>query len=269
MGDWEVIIVNNFSSDDTEQVVADFADDRIRLVNFANHGVIAASRNHGIALATCEFVAFLDSDDTWQPQKLERCLDRLAEGFDLVCHGERWIRDGAGSRDVLYGPEHRATFDALLFEGNCISTSAVVVRRDWLARVGGFDESRALVTAEDYHLWLRLAQAGARVGFVHEILGEYRIHAGNQSRAVLRNVEATRAAVEMVLGTLQDQSLAMRVKSWRRQAILDYSAARGLQDNGEHAGAWPWFVKAILRWPFSPKFYVSCALNGLHLRLAR
>ena len=269
VGDWEAIVVNNFSDDDTERVVAGIGDDRIRLVNFANHGVIAASRNQGIALATGEFVAFLDSDDTWLPQKLERCLIRLAEGFDLVCHGEKWVREGAGSRDVRYGPESRATFDALLFEGNCISTSAVVVRREWLARVGGFDESRALVTAEDYHLWLRLAQAGARIGFVWEILGEYRIHAGNQSRAVLRNVEATRVAFELVLATFQQQSWAVRVKAWRRQAILDYSGARGLQDNGEHANAWRWFVRAILRWPFSPKFYVACMLNGLHRRLAR
>ena len=128
VGDWEAIVVNNFSTDDTEQVVSGFADDRIRLVNFANHGVIAASRNQGIALAAGEFVAFLDSDDIWQPQKLERCLIRLAEGCDLVCHGESWVRDGGDSREVLYGPESRATFNALLFEGNCISTSAVVVR---------------------------------------------------------------------------------------------------------------------------------------------
>lgn len=269
VGDWEAIVVNNFSDDETERVVAGIGDDRIRLVNFANHGVIAASRNQGIALATGEFVAFLDSDDIWQPQKLERCLIRLTEGFDLVCHGEKWVRDGGDSRDVLYGPESRATFNALLFDGNCISTSAVVVRREWLARVGGFDESQSLVTAEDYHLWLKLAQAGARIGFVGEILGAYRIHAGNQSRAVLRNVEATRVAFEMMLATLPALSWTVRAKAWRRRAILDYSCARGLQDNGEHANAWLWFVKAILRWPFIPKFYVACALNGLHRRWVR
>ena len=266
--DWEAIVVNNFSTDSTHAVVAAQRDERIKIIDFANKGVIAASRNQGIALAKGEFLAFLDSDDIWQPQKFERCLIRLAEGFDLVCHGESWVRDGGDSRDVLYGPESRATFNALLFEGNCISTSAVVVRREWLARVGGFDESGDLVTAEDYHLWLKLAQAGARIGFVPEILGTYRIHAGNQSRAVLRNVEATRAAFQVMLTKLP-QSWAVRVKAWRRQAILDYSGARGLQDNGEHAGAWLWFVKAILRWPFSPKFYAACVLNGLHRRLLR
>ena len=270
MGDWEAIVINNFSTDDTEAVVTGVGDNRIRLVNFANHGVIAASRNYGIALATGEFVAFLDSDDTWKPGKLEKCLTRLAEGCELVCHGERWVREDGGSRDVIYGPESRATFDALLFEGNCISTSAVVLRREWLARVGGFDEDPELVTAEDYHLWLKLAQAGVRIGFVPDILGDYRIHAGNQSRAALRNMRATQAVFEKALATLPGPlPFAINVKTWRRRAILDYSGARGLQDNGQHWSAWPWFVRAILRWPLSPKFYAACALNALHLRLVR
>ena len=160
--DWEVIVVNNFSTDETMKVVAAYRDMRVRLIDFANHGAIAASRNRGVALTQGEFVAFLDSDDTWEPTKLERCLEKLATGFDLVCHGERWVRENGGSRDVIYGPESRAAFGALLFEGNCISTSAVVVRRELLTRSGGFDERAEFVTAEDYHLWLKLAHAGAR-----------------------------------------------------------------------------------------------------------
>ena len=132
--DWECIVVNNFSTDDTERLVAELGDTRIRLVNFSNHGVIAASRNQGIALAQSELVAFLDSDDAWAPDKLQKCFDKLTKGFDLVCHAERWLHEDGDVREVVYGPERRATFDNLLFEGNCISTSAVVVRRDWLAK---------------------------------------------------------------------------------------------------------------------------------------
>jgi len=65
--DWEIVIVNNYSEDDTVQIVASFNDPRIRLVNFCNHGVIAASRNHGMSLATGKAIAFLDSDDIWYP----------------------------------------------------------------------------------------------------------------------------------------------------------------------------------------------------------
>ncbi|MBL0209044.1 MAG: glycosyltransferase family 2 protein [Propionivibrio sp.] len=89
---WEAIVVNNFSTDDTESIVASMVDPRISLVSFANNGVIAASRNHGVGLARGEFVAFLDSDDCWYPHKLERCLKMMTLGYDLVCHGELWVR---------------------------------------------------------------------------------------------------------------------------------------------------------------------------------
>jgi len=88
---WEAIVVNNFSQDDTISVVDSFRDPRIRRIDFANHGIIAASRNHGIALTTAPHIAFLDSDDLWYPQKLERCLERLKEGYDMVCHAEKWM----------------------------------------------------------------------------------------------------------------------------------------------------------------------------------
>lgn len=268
--DWEAIVINNFSTDDTESVIAAVADPRIRLVNFANHGVIAASRNHGMALARGEFVAFLDSDDCWYPQKLEHCLKMMSSGYDVVCHGEVWVseRDSARRlREVFYGPESRASFESLLFEGNCISTSAVVVLRQYLEAVAGFDESEALITAEDYHLWLKLARAGAKIGFVHEILGEFRIHDGNNSKAALRNMRAVRTAFEKMYAELTGHSLITRLQAWRRRAIIDYSGGRGLQDNGEHRAAWAWFLKAIVRWPFVPKFYAALLLNALHRRV--
>ena len=85
--DWEAVVVNNFSEDDTVEVVNSFADSRIRLENFRNNGVIAASRNRGIALARGSYLAFLDSDDTWYPEKLARCMECFDNGIGLVCHG--------------------------------------------------------------------------------------------------------------------------------------------------------------------------------------
>ena len=185
---WEAIVVNNYSQDNTAEIVAAFDDPRIRLVNFRNHGIIAASRNHGIQLAQTDLVAFLDSDDVWYPRKLEICLDAIAQGFDLVCHGEAWTTEGTPARNVFYGPEARAAYRALLFDGNCISTSAVVVKKSILREAQGFSEDPRFVTVEDYDLWLKLARNGARIGFVREILGEYRIHGANASKALLRHV---------------------------------------------------------------------------------
>src|SRR3990167_9298210 len=88
---WEVIVVNNYSEDNTIDVVEAFQDQRIHLVNFRNHGVIGASRNEGLRHAHGEFVAFLDSDDIWYPEKLSHCLAVLHEGYDLVCHNENHV----------------------------------------------------------------------------------------------------------------------------------------------------------------------------------
>lgn len=262
---WEAIIVNNFSQDNTIEIVAAFNDPRIRLVNFRNQGIIAASRNHGLRLACADLIAFLDSDDLWYPRKLERCLARLGEGYDLVCHGERWL-GGGQDREVFYGPGPRASYQALLFEGNCLSTSAVVVQRKIIEAVGGFREDADIVTAEDYDLWLRLARAGARIGFVREILGEYRIHSGNQSGAVLRNMEAVRQVVRRHLAETGSEALLDRLRARRREATIHYSGARGLQNAGQHVAAWPHFFRALRLWPFSAKFYAAMALNAVGRR---
>lgn len=260
-GDWEAIVVNNFSEDDTICVVQSYDDSRIRLLNFVNHGIIAAARNHGLSLTQAPFIAFLDSDDYWYPEKLQRCMDKLAQGYDMVCHAEVWVGPGKRRRTVHYGPEARATYQSLLLDGNCISTSAVVVRREWLEHSGGFSVQPEFVTAEDYELWLKLARDGAKIGFVDEVLGEYLIHEGNQSRAALRNMQAVMAVFEHHRAALRGHASASRMR--RREAVILYSGARGLQDSGQHREAWPHFFKAVLRYPWVLRFYAAMLLNAL------
>ena len=72
--DWNALVVNNMSTDNTRAVVEEFNDPRINVIDFANHGVIAASRNIGIARSNATYLAFLDSDDWWFPNKLHRCI---------------------------------------------------------------------------------------------------------------------------------------------------------------------------------------------------
>jgi teichuronic acid biosynthesis glycosyltransferase TuaG len=263
---WEAIVVNNFSQDNTIDIIESYGDPRIRYVNFANHGVIAASRNYGIEQTDAPYVAFLDSDDTWYPQKLQKCMDRMRDGYDLVCHAEKWVRHGGWERDVFYGPQVRANYYNLLFEGNCISTSAVVVRRECVDRVGRFSEDPSFNTAEDYDLWLKLARDGARIGFLDDILGRYLLHDGNQSGAVLRNTDAVMAVVRRHLASLPRGGLRQALLTRRRLAIIMYGGARGFQDNGRYREATHYFIKALLHYPFVPRFYVALLLNTLHLK---
>lgn len=130
--DWEAIVINNFSEDNTIEIVNNFQDPRIRLVNFRNNGVIAASRNEGIRLSRTDVIAFLDSDDTWHPSKLSRCIEELTPERGLICHAMRFVKDGRRWKDVKCGPLRKASYYKLLYNGSCLITSAVLVRKEHL-----------------------------------------------------------------------------------------------------------------------------------------
>lgn len=257
--DWEAIVVNNFSEDDTVSVVESFADSRIILENFHNKGVIAVSRNRGIALARGRYVAFLDSDDTWYQDKLMRCIPYLDEGADLVCHGLRFIGEQEGH--MYCGPEQRATFDVLLDKGSCITPSATIVRKEIVESVGCFSEDPVVVTSEDYHLWLKLAKRGACMRFTKEILGEYRIHTGNQSGAVLRHLNSVLYVVEEFLPSVPFGNFKMWWRLRRRRGLAYYSAGRGMQKNKQFAEASKWLFYSFMCRPCFIKTYVASALT--------
>lgn len=196
-GAWELIVVNNFSTDGTRQVVEAFADSRIKLFDFANLGIIAASRNFGIKESKGSLIAFLDSDDYWHPEKLKHCLEKIKSGYDMVCHGEYFFKDGSDKFIATqYGPENRCRFEAMMTRGNCLSTSAIVVKKSVLDLTGLFDESLDLVTAEDFDLWLRAAKSGIKIGIIDLMLGYYRLHSSSASASNVRNAAATLAVLE-------------------------------------------------------------------------
>ncbi len=264
MSEWEAVVIDNFSTDDTMQVMQNHADPRIRHVLFANHGVIAASRNHGISLTTAPYVAFLDSDDWWQTDKLALSVAKLEQGADLSCHAETWVGPGPRRREVSYGPRERSTYDSLLFEGNCISTSAVVVRRQCLLDAGCFSTEAAFNTAEDYDLWLKLARNGASMEFLPEVLGEYLLHDANHSRSHLRNMNAVMAVFEHHLQGLgkeaQDES-----RVTRRRGLIYYGGARTLHQAGLFSQASEYYWKALRHYPGRVQTWAGMLLNTLRL----
>lgn len=268
VSDWEMIVVDNRSTDNTLDVIRSFADERIRISEIENEGVIARSRNRGLALARAGIVAFLDSDDRWYPRKLECCLAAIDGGADLVCHAEVWTKNGKRLRDVRYGPEAKSTHAALLYEGNCVSTSAVVARLDVVLKAGGFKEDPSLVTAEDYDLWLCLAKSGARFRFLDDLLGEYRLHDLSASSSTLRHFSAIREVAERHHRLLDVEGSASTLRMRRRRAILYYGTARGLQGRGSTSDAWPWIWRAIATYPLLPRAYAA-AVVGLFPQLNR
>jgi GT2 family glycosyltransferase len=256
---WEAIVINNFSADDTVAVVHSFADSRIKLENFSNNGIIAASRNLGIALARGKYIAFLDSDDTWCQNKLAKCLEQFDDDIGLVSHGLHWFGDQ--EKDVFCGPEERATFDRLLDEGNCITPSATVVLKEMVELVGCFSEDPSIVTSEDYHLWIKLARAGIRMRFINEILGQYRIHSGNQSGSVLRHLNSVLCVVDEFFPEKKLRNFKERMRVRRCYGIANYGAGRAMQRNDQFAKSWPLLFRAIAYSPFLIKNYIAIILG--------
>lgn len=256
---WNAIVVNNFSTDNTLEIVAAFNDPRIQVVNFRNNGVIGASRNEGIALSTGTYVAFLDSDDTWVPSKLEKCVEILESGSDLVCHAEFWIDESGKSRLVAYGPSEAATHRNLIYKGNRISTSATVVRTALLKEVHGFDVSPELISTEDYDLWIRLAAKSDKFAFISEPLGKYHRHDNNVSANIEKHLAAELAllAKHFSANTRFENIIARR----RRKALAYYGAGRSLHRTRKHFLALQKYLHSLVIWPISVRLYAAVLLS--------
>lgn len=195
--EWEVLLVDNHSTDDTAAVVQGFQDPRIRMLSVHNKGVIAVSRNLGVANARAEYVAFLDSDDWWAPRKLERSLLALDSGADIVYHDlylARSARTGWRLRRAMTRQLPSPVFKSLIEHGNALTNSSVVLRRQLLLDIGGLSEDPALASWEDYDCWLRLAAVTEKFSRVSETLGWYWVGGGNTSspQRTLNNLERIR-----------------------------------------------------------------------------
>jgi len=154
--DWELIVVDDASRDDTEEVVADFEDTRIRYIKHARNRGGAAARNTGIENSRGRFIAFLDSDDKWLAQKLEgqlRVFRQEDERTGLIYTGLR--REGHRRGTKL--PEHRGWVAGELILKNPIGSCSVgMVKAEAAKRVGGFDEN--FPSAQDKDFWLRISR---------------------------------------------------------------------------------------------------------------
>lgn len=187
---FEIIVVDDGSTDHTRQIVEEFADDRIRYIYLEQNGGASHARNTGIRQARCEYIAFLDSDDEWMPEKLEKQMRVMMqasqrEGVGLVYCRMRlhWKEKSficppfSMSKEQLEG-----NMLAQLAEDNVIGTPAILARRSCLEQVGGFDER--LRCLEDWDMVCRIAEQW-EIGFVDEVL----VEAHDSEGSVTYNIE--------------------------------------------------------------------------------
>lgn len=212
----DVVVVNDGSTDDFDAAIAPFAD-RIRVITQANQG-LAGARNTGIDATDTEFVALLDADDAWHPEKIEKQLALLARHPEhaLVYTARRAMDEGGTPIAGHHGwaslrPVQGRALGPLI-AGNTIQPSSAVIRRSAL---GAERFSKETYGCEDWDLWLRLAHTGT-FGYLDEPLTDYRIHGSNMSSQKERMSRGFLAAMERALERERDRSPASIVSAIRR-----------------------------------------------------
>jgi len=250
--DWELIVVDDYSTDGTEQAVGSFSDRRIEYVRHDRNRGGGAARNTGIRRARGDYVAFLDSDDEWLPEKLEKDLEVFRKSdheLGFVYTGKMILEESGKLLRVRMPTLCGWVYEAMLevnFVGSC---SRVTAKKQVLDRVAGFDEM--LPNGQDYDLWLRVARV-SKIGCVPHCLVKRYVLAERMSVHLRGICEGWERILMKYRGDMKSRTLT---KHLSRVAILlfNYDRRRG------RALAW----EALRLQPLQPGLFAALALSTL------
>ncbi len=176
--DFEIIIIDKYSTDNTKIVVDEFSHLPIKFLQIENNGNIANSRNYGIKNSTGNVIAFLDSDDIWTNDKLDSCYRKIIEGHDIIFHNLKIIGNSKNYfKKILKGRvlKHPILRD-LLVKGNPIFNSSVMVKKNILEQVNLINENKKMIASEDYNLWLKISNVTKKFYYINQNLGSYQLN---------------------------------------------------------------------------------------------
>jgi glycosyltransferase involved in cell wall biosynthesis len=268
--DFEIIVVDDGSTDRPCAYVTALADRRITLIRHEQNRGGGAARNTGIRAGSAAYVAFLDSDDQWLPTKLERQLEvfeRSSERVGLVYTGaERVLADG---RVVRHIPRRQVDLSRVLLTENVVGeTSVGMVRRSALDATGAFDES--LPSCQDMDLWLRLCERfGAEV--VPEAL--VRVAKGNDSVRISASVARTVWGRELFCRKHKEKLVRHNVLHlylresgwWQQRRVGDSRMARRFYRESLGANPMAPFTYALLLGTYLPVSWLDRMARCKHL----
>ena len=264
--DLEVIVVDDGSTDGTAAQIAQQFGQKVRVERFPENRGRSAARNAGWALAQGEFVAFLDSDDLWHPEKLARQLPSFANPETVLVHCWASVIDRDGTPLPAQSAELEDAFRVALARGydyNGITetwcrmyTSACVLRRELLQEIGGFDEG--LSNFEDWDLLWRAARIG-QVATISEPLLHYRSHPGNTNVTTTwpRAAQPWLIVMHKHLAAVQGQSHHRRA---RHNLCLNIAIGEYWRRNLSASRYWMWRALALNPRPLRhPAYHVHAA----------
>lgn len=192
---FEIIIIDNNSSDGSQDYIKSLKNSKIKLLSTDNFGSIAKSRNIGIENARGNWISFLDSDDYWHPEKLKLVANKIMdEKPDIVSH-DKYIVDTKDKIVITNKYNNKLIkkniLKYLISKRNLYSTSTISIRKKFLDINNlFFDERLVLATVEDYDLWIRSTIKNAKVANIKTRLAYYRIHKNNASKNNIKHIKA-------------------------------------------------------------------------------
>jgi glycosyltransferase involved in cell wall biosynthesis len=249
----EVIVVDDGSTDGTAQLAEKLGATVLRQANAG----IGAARNAGIRNASGEWIALLDADDTWVPEKLALQVAAIRQDTILVYTGVK-LFDDKGERTVQRADDPPLVRKSLRYR-NLITPSSVILRRPTVLAAGGFREGTP--TCEDWGMWVRLLPLGSFAA-VAEPLTNYYIHPKSISASPEKMLDGLRVIIEPTL-LANDRGMGRWI--WRRRiwAAQLLSAAFIAREN-DLAGEVKYIVRSVLAWPspfWLPKRFIVLVVS--------
>jgi glycosyltransferase involved in cell wall biosynthesis len=265
--DIEVIVVDDGSTDDTRDILKPY-EGRIKYVRQENTGV-AAARNRGVAEATGEYIAFLDSDDRWFENKLELQMDLVVKHPELVmiC-GNGIYLDGKGKgKSVIKGDraqeyEKKGITLKDAFYRFPLRTSTMLIKKDVFDQIGGFNEDYRV--AEDMELAFRIMLKYGNAGFINAPL--YRLKKGDDnlsSKGIGKQLYSIRVLEELFLGNPEIKGILNNKEVTDRLAYRYYHLAQAYSKQGDRSEALNALKKALSYRPFYPSVWLQYFLCRL------
>jgi glycosyltransferase involved in cell wall biosynthesis len=264
----EVLVIDDGSTDDTAAIAESFAP-RVRVIRCSNQRQSAA-RNFGAQQASSEWIALIDHDDIWEPNKLEEQMEEIARypEADLCYTGLVLLIQKGDSATLgpVWGVPPAKDIRKALFSGVTFLPSSVLIRRSTLLSVNGFDP-KICNGNEDYDMWLRLLHAGAKFAACRKPLVQYRRHEGCSA---LRD----RAWFDECMGIYTRMVLPYlpRYTGWithfKYMSIHEKNLAYTLckQGNPAHLAM---MAKSVLHWPFNDPHRYKALIRMLYTRLSK
>jgi glycosyltransferase involved in cell wall biosynthesis len=263
----EVLVIDDGSTDDSASIAESFAP-RVRVFRRTNQRQ-AAARNFGAQQATSKWIAFIDHDDLWEPNKLERQMEELARHPDAdLCYTAYMFLmqkgDTATIGRVCEVPPAKDIRKAL-FSGVTFLPSSVLIRRSMLLAVNGFDP-KICHGSEDYDMWLRLLHAGAKFAACREPLFQYRRHEGNASMDMAWFHECMEIYKRLVLHHLPRATGWITYLKFLSEHEGDAAYTLRKQGNPAHLAM---MARSVMHWPVNDLHQYKVLIHMLYTRLRK